>query len=107
MNHQELYKLLVTVQKNVRCPQCGKQYDFASIQIRGIVEGIVFLELNCAGHMPLLATVTLGKQTPKANLETNKKISSDDVIETYRFLKNWNGTFAELFNEKVDNNKGK
>jgi len=102
MNHQELYKLLVTVQKNVRCPQCGKQYDFASIQIRGIVDTIVFLELACSSHMPLMATVTLGKQAPKAKV-ANNKVSSDDVIETYRLLKDWNGSFAELFNGKVDN----
>ncbi|MFA6963800.1 MAG: hypothetical protein WC227_03735 [Patescibacteria group bacterium] len=105
MNHQELYKLLVTVQKNVRCPQCGKQYDFASIQIRGIVDTILFLELNCSSHMPLLATVTLSKQSPKIKTGVESKVSSDDVIETYRFLKDWNGSFAEIFNEKIDNNK--
>lgn len=100
MNHQELYKLITTVQKNVRCPQCGKAYDFAMIQIRGIVDSIVFLELNCSDHMPLLATVSLAKKAPaKKNIANKKNISTDDVIETYRFLKNWKGSFEELFQE--------
>jgi len=105
MNHQELYKLLVTVQKNVRCPQCGKSYDFSSIQIRGIVDSIIFLELSCTSHMPLLATVTLQRQTEKSKSPKGEKVSSDDVIETYHFLKTFNGNFEELFKKSEKNIK--
>jgi len=105
MNHQELYKLLVTVQKNVRCPQCGKAYDFGAMQIRGIVDSIVFLELSCQNHMPLLATVTLSKQTTKGKSSVmNEKVKPDDVIETYRMLRDWKGSFQELFAENEPNN---
>jgi len=105
MNHQELYKLLVTVQKNVRCPQCGLAYDFSSIQIRGIVDTIVFLELNCKNHMPLLATVTVSSHPiAKGRLE---KVTSDDVIEIYRFFKGFDGNFEKLFNQEKNNNTGK
>ncbi|PIS07704.1 hypothetical protein COT78_01900 [Candidatus Berkelbacteria bacterium CG10_big_fil_rev_8_21_14_0_10_43_13] len=102
MNHQELYKLLVTVQKNVHCPQCGKSYNFSNIQIRGIVDTIIFLELSCAGHMPLLATVTMSK---KNVVDTKNKVNSDDVIEMYRFLKDFDGSFEHLFKENSTNNK--
>jgi len=100
MNHQELYKLLVTVQKNVRCPQCGKSYGFSKIQIRGIVDTIVFLELSCTNHMPLLATVTLSK--PNIAAESTDKINSDDVIDMYRFMKNFDGNFEKLFKENKE-----
>lgn len=106
MNHQELYKLLTTVQKNVRCPQCGKQYGFIDIQIRGIVDSIVFLELNCSNHMPLLATVSLSKQTPRI-AKRNKEITPDDAIETYKTLKEFNGSFEELFKENINKNTKK
>lgn len=102
MNHQELYKLLVTVQKNVRCPQCGKAYDFPAIQIKGIVDTIVFLELNCINHMPLLATVSLSK--PSLGKNQKEKVNSDDVIETYRFLKNFHGGFEQLFEDNKETN---
>lgn len=105
MNHQDLYKLLATVQKNVRCPQCGKQYDFSLMQIKGIVDTIVFLELHCSDHLPLLATVTLGKNQLQNNTtDLAAKISTNDVIETYRFLKSFDGKFEELFNKEI---KGK
>jgi hypothetical protein len=102
MNHQDLYKLLVTVQKNVRCPQCGKAYDFSLMQIRGIVDSLVFLELNCSNHMPLLATVTIAQQSLKP--VRKDEITSDDVIEAYKFLKNFNGSFEKLFNENKETN---
>jgi hypothetical protein len=101
MNHQDLYKLLLTVQKNVRCPQCGKAYDFPLMQIRGIVDSLVFLELNCSTHMPLLATVSIAKQNSKPTL-TKEEITSNDVIETYKFLKNFNGSFEQLFDENKE-----
>lgn len=97
MNHLELYNLLKTVRKNVRCPQCGKQYDFAQIKIRGIAEFIVFLELSCSDHMPLMATVALNKKTEKDN--TISKINSNDIIETYKFLKDFSGGFEQIFQE--------
>lgn len=102
MNHQELYKLLVTVQKNVHCPQCGKSYEFKNIQIRDIVDTIVFLELSCDGHMPLLATVTMSKQ--KQPTEIADKVNSDDVIGMYRFLKNFKGDFEHFFKENSTQN---
>lgn len=104
MNHQELYKLLTTVQKNVRCPQCGKEYDFSLIQIKGIVDSIVFLELNCKGHMPLLATVSLSKQNSIS--QKNERVTSDDLIEIHKSLKDFNGNFERLFGiKKKENNK--
>lgn len=103
MNHQDLYKLLTTVQKNVRCPQCGKPYEFSAIQIRGVVDSLVFLELNCANHMPLLATVSLAKSNIN-NLPRKEIVTSDDVIETYRFFKDYKGDFRSLFNGTEKNN---
>ncbi|MFA5926918.1 MAG: hypothetical protein WCT32_01065 [Patescibacteria group bacterium] len=103
MTHQDLYKLLQTVQKNVRCPQCGKQYDFEQISIRGIVESVIFLELNCNAHMPLLATVTLTKDPmPKTKKhKAGEKINPNDVLETYQFLKNFSGSLEQIFKKST------
>lgn len=97
MNHLELYNLLKTVQKNVRCPQCGKPYDFTRIRIKGIAEFIVFLELSCGSHMPLLATVALTKKIDKKEDAGKSKINPDDIIETYNFLKDFTGGFENIF----------
>lgn len=102
MNNKELYKLLQTVQKNIHCPQCGKEYSFSEIKIRGIIESIVFLELNCSDHMPVLATVTLDIQS-KLQKKNNSKVTSNDVIETYKILKDFSGGFDKLFKNKIVN----
>jgi hypothetical protein len=99
MNHQELYNLLQTVQKNIRCPQCGLSYGFEQISIRGIVDSIVFLELNCPEHMPVLATVTLTVK-PEAEKRMDEKINTNDVIEAHKFLNTFSGGFEQIFNKK-------
>lgn len=97
MNHQDLYQLLQTVQKNVRCPQCGRAYDFGRMEIRGIMDSVIFLELNCKNHLPLLATVALSRKNRKTGMVQKEKINSNDVIETYNFLKNFSGSFEQIF----------
>lgn len=98
MNHKELYNLLCTVKKNIRCPQCGKEYEFSQIKIRGIAEFIVFLELSCSSHMPVMATVALSnKQTPEKDVE---KVNNDDVLDTYKFLEKFSGGFDKIFHNK-------
>lgn len=101
MNHQDIYRLLQTVQKNVRCPQCGKEYDFSAVEIRGIVDAIVFLEMNCSDHMPLLATVAFNKtESPEKNTQ-REKVSSDDVLLTHETLNAFSGTFEQIFNSNL------
>lgn len=96
MNHQELFKLLKTVRKNIRCPQCGKQYNFSDIHVKSIIDFVVFLELNCDNHMPVLATVALTtKNTP--SIKNKSKITYNDVIDTYKFLENFSGGFDKIF----------
>lgn len=98
MNQTEALNLLRTVWKNVRCPQCGKQYSFSEIKIRGVLEDVCFLELNCQNHLPLIATVFLNQKTKKENTNNiSEKIVSDDVIETFKFLKDFNGGFNKYF----------
>jgi hypothetical protein len=99
MNHQELYNLLKTVRKNIRCPQCGRQYDFSEIKIRGIADFIVFLELSCTSHMPVLATVALTKKFDNSKIIGNS-INNDDVIDAYKFLENFPGGFEKIFQNK-------
>ena len=95
MNHQDLSKLLRTVQGNVRCPQCGRSYEFGRIKIRGVVDTICFLELSCKSHMPLIATVML--QPNKKTKQGAKQIDVNDIIETHKVMKSFTGGFESMF----------
>lgn len=99
MNHNDLFNLLRTVHRNVRCPQCGRQYAFSDIKIRGIVDAVCFLELHCTDHMPLVATVMIDQKQAKIPV-ISEPIQSNDVIETHKFLKDFNGSFKEMFEKK-------
>ena len=106
MNHKELYNLLKTVRKNIRCPQCGKQFDFSQIKIRAIAEFVVFLELTCTDHMPVLATVALqsGKLTDDKSMEL---IDGNDILDTHNALESLNGSLESLFTASKNNLKDK
>jgi len=102
MNNKELYKLLQTVQKNIRCPQCGKEYSFSQIKIRGIVDKIVFLELVCLDHMPVMATVTLAGSNKSEKITTDEKVTLNDVLEAHNLINEFKGDFQKLFDKSVD-----
>lgn len=101
MNREELLNLLKTVRQNIRCPQCGKQYGFADIRIRSVAEFVVFLELSCSDHMPVLATVALGKDLTKKEKTKVEVVTGNDIIKTYEFLKDFTGGFQKIFNKKI------
>ncbi len=101
MNQTEILKLLRTVWKNVRCPQCGKQYFFSQIKIRGILDDVCFLELNCQDHLPLIATVFISSKNQQ-RYKDKALINSDDVIETHKFLKTFKGNFKRYLIKKKD-----
>jgi hypothetical protein len=93
MNQKDIFNLLRTVQSNVKCPQCGKPYDYSRIKIRGILDKVCFLELNCTTHMPLIATVMLPFNKDVKNRQI---IEANDVIEVYKILKSFKGGFKNI-----------
>lgn len=99
MNHLALSKLLRTVHRNVRCPQCGKKYSFSDIKIQGIIDSVCFLEMSCGEHLPLIATVILPDDVPTFE-EDFDQVMADDVIDIYHSLTSYQGNFEELFNSE-------
>lgn len=107
MNHKELYNLLKTVRKNIRCPQCGKQFDFSQIKIRAIAEFVVFMELTCPDHMPVLATVALqnGKLVDEKPLLGS--VDSNDILDAHNAIEALSGGLESLFTTTNKNLKDK
>lgn len=95
MTQEELKKVLQTIYKNIRCPQCGKKYDFGHIHIKGFFNNLCFLQLECPDHMPVYATIATPIVTsgPLPNTET---IDSDYILSAYQSLQNHKGKISEL-----------
>jgi hypothetical protein len=49
--------------------------------------------------MPLLATVALTKKIDRKVEVDKSKVNSDDIIETYNFLKDFSGGFENIFQD--------
>jgi hypothetical protein len=95
MTQEELKKVLQTVNKNIRCPSCGKKYDFGHIHIKGFVNNLCFLELNCPDHLPLFATIA-APQNKDLGAEKNEVIDNDYIIQAYQALHNYQGRISDL-----------
>ena len=59
------------------------------------MDTVCFLELNCKAHLPLVATVMINPDKNK-RIE-NSKIDANDIIETHKFLKTFQGGFESMF----------
>jgi len=95
MTQEELKKVLQTVNKNIRCPSCGKRYDFPHIHIKGFLNNLCFLELNCPDHLPLYATIA-APISPQNKSQASESIDSDYVIKAYQLLHNHQGRISDL-----------
>jgi hypothetical protein len=94
MNPSEIQKIFQTVVKSVRCPHCGKRYSYENVHIVSTADSICFLQLECSGHVPMLATVSISGSLPQEVSVT--PISTDDVINSYKKINKTN-SIKKLF----------
>jgi len=100
MTQEELKKILHTIHKNIRCPSCGKKFEFGRIHIKGCFNNLCFLQLECRDHLPLYATISTplnSKANENGKLEV---IDSDYIINAYECLSNFNGQISDLIKQK-------
>lgn len=95
MTQEELKKILHTVYKNIRCPSCGKQFEFGHIHVKGFFNNLCFLELQCSDHLPLYATIS-APAAAQPELKLNKTIDNEYIISAYDSLTRHTGSLSEL-----------
>lgn len=94
MTQEELKKVLYTIYKNIRCPSCGKKYQFGQIHIKGYFNNLCFLQLECHDHLPLFATIAIPqKSDPKPE---SSNINSDHILQAYDTLNKFKGKLSDL-----------
>lgn len=98
LTQEELKKILHTIYKNIRCPSCGKQYEFGRIHIKGYFNNLCFLELHCSDHLPLYATIAAPSRGP-VEINTKSAIDDDYIINAYDSLSSHQGSISELLNK--------
>jgi len=85
MNISEIQKIFLTIVRNFRCPICGKRYSYENIHVISLSGSICFLQLECFGHMPMMASVSIvGNNTFQSH---HTPITADEVIDSFERLK--------------------
>ena len=108
MSRKYLQELIRTMQEFYKCPSCNTNYHFDDIKFLGQIESYCFVQLNCHScSMPVLATVSLGKNLNKRtknelSLKEEEKfarkgaISSAEIAEFHRSISTRKGGFGKL-----------
>lgn len=120
MDKNILRELLKNLQIMMRCPHCGKPYNLDEIQLKGFALNTYMLKMECSNcHLPVQANITVSEGskmrflngfpsippipreqnqiqiTPKNTYQKPKKfqkpISTDEVIDFHKNLKDFKG----------------
>ena len=106
---ENLVKKLMT---SVGCSTCGHLYQTDNIAILGHEEDLWFLNISCpvCQNQYLMAAITKKERAPEFITDLNKaelekfsslgKPTSDDILDTQDFLKDFDGDFSQLFSDR-------
>lgn len=104
MDRKKFFELLKNLQNIMRCPSCGSLYNIDEMNYIGNKDGYLLLSMTCANcALPVWVNFFAGNQ-PKMvtdfgfldmGLVTQGPITTDEVIDFHRFIKNFNGDFKK------------
>jgi hypothetical protein len=110
------YDFVRQLLENVKCVVCSSEYDEADVAIMGQQDDVWMLMVSCrrcATQGIILAMVkeeehveVLTDLTPEEweRLKDLPAISTDDVLDVHRFLRDFDGDFRQLFKEDLTEN---
>jgi transcription elongation factor Elf1 len=102
-------KYIKKIMSNLKCGVCGQHYKSGNISVLGYQSDVWFLNVSCpsCNSMALIAaTLKKEKQSPSITDLTKAEISrlcdaeaitSDDIIDIYSYLQEFDGDFTKLF----------
>ena len=105
-------KLIKRFMTSIKCSVCQQRYEIDNVKVLGHQEDLWFLSVFCptCQTQSLVAAVVKEGKTPKAitdltEAELDKfkkmdKLTADEVLDMYSFLKGFDGDFSRLFNQK-------
>lgn len=104
-------RLVKRLMASMKCDSCGQHYEVYNIEVLDHREDMWFLRVRCSTcHTQcLVAAVVREDKMPEvvtdlteAELEKfrDNVIEADDVLNVYNFLKDFDGDFSQLFDQK-------
>jgi len=105
-------KFLRKIMSSLKCGVCGQRYKTDNINVLGYQSDVWFLNVTCSSCNSLAliaATLKHEKSKPTINdltkaelpkLYNAEAITSDDIIDIYSYLQEFDGDFIKLFGKK-------
>jgi len=105
-------KLIKRFMTSIKCSVCGQRYETDNVKVLGHQEDLWFLSVFCSAcqTQSLVAAVVKEGKAPKvitdlteAELDKFKKmdkLTADEVLDMYSFLKGFDGDFSRLFSQR-------
>jgi hypothetical protein len=114
MNEKDLFKLLEAIRHTLKCPLCARLYEQEEIKFLGTFNAACLLEMNCQDcGLAVMATVLINNKLngdkPSINIREKTEappvdeediVTSDEIINVHKFLKNFDGDFKKAFTKK-------
>ena len=97
---------------SIKCSVCGRRYAVDNVKVLGHQEDLWFLSVFCSScdtRCLVAAVIREGKAATfttdltEAELDkfsTMDKVTADEVLDMHSFLKDFDGSFNRLFNQK-------
>ena len=105
-------KLIKKFMTSIKCSVCHQHYETDNVKVLGHQEDLWFLSVFCPACRTqcLVAAVVKEGKAPRAitdltEVELDKfkrmdKITADELLDMHSFLKDFDGNFSRLFNQK-------
>ncbi len=101
MDGKQFFELIKNIYTALKCPSCGEVYEIEEIQFVGQFEGLFLIQMTCS-KCKLPVSVNFYAKDPAKEIisDLNIKdlktipqtpISSDDVIEFHKHIRNFAG----------------
>lgn len=87
-----LHEIIAQIQRDLYCPVCGQDFEIGEIRLRGLLDHTLIVQTICTG-----GHITLFMTTIKQKVQEKLPISTNDILDLYKSLSNFNGNFQQLW----------
>ena len=102
MNIKVFKALLAHMKQKYRCVKCKKRLSDKELSLKDLDAKMVTIECNCTRckTQSVFEVQLLDTTTREHQALSKKRVSTNDILDVKNFLKDFNGSFKDLFKQK-------
>ncbi len=102
MNFEEFKKVIEEIKSDIPCRDCGSAFNDSDIRIIGSVltETYIIARCHACSNTTIINVVATPHRKHRKLKQSPKVITQNDILDMQNFLKDFDGDFSRLFNNK-------